>query len=46
MAHLFGGELLQVADTAAREKGINREEVFDAMEQAIQSWSHQVWDGA
>ena len=36
MAHLFGGELLQVADTAAREKGINREEVFDAMEQAIQ----------
>ena len=36
MAHLFGGELLQVADMAAREKGINREEVFDAMEQAIQ----------
>jgi N utilization substance protein A len=36
MAHLFGGELLQVADTAAREKGIDREEVFDAMEQAIQ----------
>ncbi len=36
MAHLFGGELLQVADMAAREKGIDREEVFDAMEQAIQ----------
>lgn len=36
MAHLFGGELLQVADAAAREKGIDREEVFDAMEQAIQ----------
>lgn len=36
MAHLFGGELLQVADTAAREKGIDREEIFDAMEQAIQ----------
>ena len=36
MAHLFGGELLQVADAAAREKGIEREEVFDAMEQAIQ----------
>jgi len=36
MAHLFGGELLQVADAAAREKGIDREEVFEAMEQAIQ----------
>ncbi len=36
MAHLFGGELLQVADAAAREKGIDREEVFDAMEQALQ----------
>ena len=36
MAHLFGGELLQVADLAAREKGIDREEVFEAMEQAIQ----------
>ncbi|MGZ0187407.1 MAG: transcription termination factor NusA [Alphaproteobacteria bacterium] len=36
MAHLFGGELLQVADAAAREKGIDREEIFDAMEQAIQ----------
>ena len=29
-------ELLQVADTVAREKGIDREEVLEAMEQAIQ----------
>ncbi len=29
-------ELLLVADTVAREKGIEREEVLDAMEQAIQ----------
>lgn len=29
-------ELLQVADTVARDKGIDREEVFEAMEQAIQ----------
>ncbi|MDP6842047.1 MAG: transcription termination factor NusA [Rhodospirillales bacterium] len=29
-------ELIMVADTVAREKGIEREEVFDAMEQAIQ----------
>jgi N utilization substance protein A len=29
-------ELLQVADTVAREKGIDREEVIEAMEQAIQ----------
>jgi len=29
-------ELLQVADTAAREKGIDREEVLEALEQAIQ----------
>ena len=29
-------ELLQVADTVAREKGIEREEVLEAMEQAIQ----------
>ena len=29
-------ELLQVADTVARDKGIEREEVFEAMEQAIQ----------
>ncbi|SOD92037.1 transcription termination factor NusA [Caenispirillum bisanense] len=29
-------ELLQVADTVARDKGIEREEVFLAMEQAIQ----------
>ena len=29
-------ELLQVADTVARDKGIEKEEVFEAMEQAIQ----------
>src|SRR5438045_8427273 len=29
-------ELLQVADTVAREKSIEREEVLEAMEQAIQ----------
>ena len=29
-------ELLQVADTVARDKGIEREEVLEAMEQAIQ----------
>src|SRR3989338_5255418 len=29
-------ELVMVADTVAREKGIDRDEVFDAMEQAIQ----------
>ena len=29
-------ELVMVAETVAREKGIEREEVFDAMEQAIQ----------
>ncbi|HSE76745.1 MAG TPA: transcription termination factor NusA [Alphaproteobacteria bacterium] len=29
-------EMLQVADTVAREKGIEREEVLEAMEQAIQ----------
>jgi N utilization substance protein A len=29
-------EMLQVADTVAREKGIDREEVLQAMEQAIQ----------
>ena len=29
-------ELLAVADTVARDKGIDREEVFEAMEQAIQ----------
>ncbi len=28
-------ELLQVADAVAREKSIEREEVLDAMEQAI-----------
>ena len=29
-------ELLQVADAVAREKGIDRDEVLGAMEQAIQ----------
>ncbi len=29
-------ELIQVADTVARDKGIDKEEVFQAMEQAIQ----------
>ena len=29
-------ELIQVADTVARDKGIDREEVFQAMEEAIQ----------
>src|SRR5579863_2688938 len=29
-------ELLQVADTVARDKGIDKDEVLDAMEQAIQ----------
>src|SRR4051794_41961302 len=29
-------ELLQVADTVARDKGIERDEVLQAMEQAIQ----------
>jgi len=28
-------ELLQVADTVARDKGIDRDEVLQAMEQAI-----------
>ncbi len=32
----FRPELLQVADAVAREKGIDRDEVLDAMEQAIQ----------
>ena len=29
-------ELIQVADVVAREKGIQRDEVIEAMEQAIQ----------
>ena len=29
-------ELLHIADTVARDKGINREDVLAAMEQAIQ----------
>ena len=33
-------ELLLVADTVAREKGIDREEVLEAMEQAIQKAGH------
>ena len=30
-------ELLQVAETVARDKGIERDEVLDAMEEAIQN---------
>ena len=33
-------ELLEAADTVAREKGINREEVLEAMEMAIQKASY------
>ncbi len=36
MLQLVGPELLQTADNVAREKGIERDEVIDAMEQAIQ----------
>ncbi len=36
MVQILGAELLQVADAAAREKGIDRAEVLEAMEQAIQ----------
>jgi len=36
MLQILGAELLQVADAAAREKGIDRDEVLEAMEQAIQ----------
>lgn len=36
ISHLPRHELLQVADTVAREKSIDREEVLNAMEQAIQ----------
>ena len=36
VATMFRPELLQVADTVARDKGIEREEVIEAMEQAIQ----------
>mgnify|MGYP001218863158 CR=1 FL=1 len=36
MLQMLGGELLQVAEAAAREKGIDRDEVLVAMEQAIQ----------
>ena len=32
---VFRPELLLVADAVSREKGIEREEVLDAMEQAI-----------
>jgi N utilization substance protein A len=34
-------ELLQVADSVAREKGIEREEILEAMEQAIQKTARQ-----
>lgn len=36
VATMFRPELLQVADTVARDKGIERDEVIEAMEQAIQ----------
>ena len=36
MLQMLGPELLQVADAVAREKGIDRDEVLVAMEQAIQ----------
>jgi len=36
MAGMTRPELVQVADTVSRDKGIEREEVFAAMEQAIQ----------
>jgi N utilization substance protein A len=35
-AHLCGSELLQIADTVAREKGLEREDIFEAMESALQ----------
>jgi len=36
MVNILGPELLQIADSAAREKGIDRDEVIIAVEQAIQ----------
>ena len=36
MSQISSSELLQVADVVARERAIDREEVIDAMEQAIQ----------
>ncbi len=36
MLQILGPELLQVADNVAREKGIEADEVLEAMEQAIQ----------
>ena len=36
MVNILGTELLQVADSAAREKGIDRDEVIVAVEMAIQ----------
>ena len=36
MVNILGPELLQIADSAAREKGIDRDEVIVAVEQAIQ----------
>ncbi|MDR1910638.1 MAG: transcription termination factor NusA [Holosporales bacterium] len=35
-ARLYGADLLQVADVVAREKGLSREDVFEAMENALQ----------
>lgn len=35
-SRFYGAELLQVADTVAREKGLEREKVLESMEDAIQ----------
>jgi len=37
-------ELIQVAEVVAREKGIERDEVIEAMEQAIQSGALKIWE--
>jgi N utilization substance protein A len=37
MLHVGNAEILQIAEAVAREKGINRDTVIEAMEQAIQS---------
>ena len=35
----FNSELIQIADTVAREKGVSRNLIIEALEQAIQSAS-------
>lgn len=37
MLHVGNSEILQIADAVAREKGVNRDTIIDAMEQAISS---------